>query len=98
MVIYDSEALYIQSCQSIRDKITAIDAIIDALMLVAAKAATADNISEYMLNDGQTQIKTLYRGADAVMRSITAFERLRLMYVNRLNGRITRLVDGKNFI
>lgn len=98
MVQYDSAAIYLESCTTVRAKIVAIDAIIAALMLTAAKAASTDNIEEYWLDDGQTKIKTLYRGTAAVFESINAFEKLKQMYINQLNGRIVRLVDGKNFI
>jgi len=97
MVIYDSADKYIESCTSLQDKITAIDAIITGLLSAAAKAAANDNISEYSINDGQVQIKSVYRGAAAVMNSIKQFEALKQFYVNQLNGRIIRLVDGKNF-
>lgn len=97
MVYFDSADLYIEGATSLRDKITRIDAVIDALLTTATKAAANDNISEYSLNDGQTQIRTAYKGADQVFQSIAAFERLKQIYVNRLNGRSFRLIDGKNF-
>lgn len=98
MAIFLSSAIYVQSRTTMEAKITAIDAIIDALMLSAATAATKDGIEEYWLNDGQTQIKESYRSTEAILKSIEAFERLRQMYINRLNGRMVRLMDSKNFI
>ena len=98
MITFDSADIYIESQATLRAKITAIDAIISALEATALKAAATDNITEYWLDDGQTKIKTTYKGADAVLRSITAYERIKQMYVNRLNGRVVRLVDSKNFL
>ena len=98
MAIYLSSAIYIQSQTTMVAKLDAIDAIINALMLSAATAATKDGIEEYWLNDGQTQIKEKYRSTEAIMKSIEAFERLRQMYLNRLNGRMVRLMDSKNFL
>jgi peptidyl-tRNA hydrolase len=98
MVEYDSAQIYIDSKTTIRAKITAIDAVIDALMTTALKAAGTDNITEYSLDDGQTKIRTMYKGADSVLASVQAFEKIKQMYINRLNGRMTRLVDGRNFI
>jgi hypothetical protein len=97
MIEYDSAAIYIDGATTLGEKITRIDAIINALLTTAAEAAGSDNISEYWLDDGQTRIKTVYRGSSAVFRSIEAFERLKQIYVNRLNGRVFRLVDSKNF-
>lgn len=97
MVIYDSAQIYIDSATSLKEKVARIDVIIDALLTTATKAAAGDNISEYSLNDGQTQIRTTYKGADQVFESIRTFERLRQMYINRMNGHSFRLVDSKNF-
>ena len=97
MTYFDSAAIYIDSATSLCDKITRIDAVIDGLLTNALKAAATDNIEEYSLNDGQTIIKTIYRNAESVMKSIKAFEALKQLYVNRLNGRVVRLVDSKNF-
>ena len=97
MVYFDSASVYIEGATSLRDKITRIDAVIEALLVTATSAAANDNISEYSLNDGQTQIRTAYKGTDQIFESINAFERLKQIYVNRLNGRSFRLVDGKNF-
>jgi hypothetical protein len=98
MVEYDSAEIYIQSKTTLREKIAVIDAIISTLEATALKSAGTDNQQEYWFDDGQTKIKLIYTGASAVFRAIQDFERLRQMYVNRLNGRMVRLVDGKNFI
>ena len=95
-VYYDSAALYIEGSTSLCDKIGRIDTIIDALLTNALVAAEKDNIEEYSLNDGQTIIKTTYRGTESVMKSIKAFETLKQVYVNRLDGRVSRLVDSKS--
>lgn len=95
-MIFESEYKYIESCTTTQGKLDAVRAIIDALLLTAAKAATNDHIEEYWLNDGQTQIKTIYKGADKVYKSIEAFKRLEQEYMNRLHGRVMRAIDGSN--
>ncbi len=97
-VYFDSASIYIESATSLCDKIARIDLVIDALLTNALKAAANENISEYQLNDGQTIIKTVYRGTAAVMKSIRDFEAIKQLYVNKLNGRMVRLVDSKYFI
>jgi hypothetical protein len=97
MITYDSAGIYIAGATSTRDKITRIDAIITALLTVSLTAASNDNISSYMLDDGQTKINTAYKGVDSVVNSIKAFEGLKTYYQNQLNGRVIRLVDSKNF-
>lgn len=96
-VIYDSAAGYIESATTIEGRITAIEAIITALLTTAANAAANEYITEYSLDDGQTKIRTAYRGTAAIMASIKSFESLKQYYMNKVNGRVFRLVDGKNF-
>lgn len=97
MVIYSSADLYIESCTTLRAKIAAIDTIQTALLTTALKAASKGAISQYSLNDGQTIISATYRNAKEVTASYEAFEAIKQMFINRLNGRSIRLVDGKNF-
>lgn len=96
MVIYNSAEKYIQSQTTLCGKIAKIDAIIEVLESTALKSAANDDINELMLDDGQTKIKTIYKGTDAVLRSIKGFEQIREMYVNRFNGRKFKLVDGSS--
>lgn len=96
MVVYETCKIFIQSRTTLEGKIAAIDAILEALEASALTQAGADNIQEYSLNDGQTIIKTIYKGAVGIASAIDDFERIRQRYVNRLNGRMVRLVDGHN--
>lgn len=78
-------------------RIGKINSIIDAL-LDAQLAFEADpNKKEYGLDDGQTKIRMQYRDLDALAAAILAYERIKQMYLNRLNGRMTRLVDLRAF-
>lgn len=95
-VVYDSAAIYIDSATDLQAKIARMDAIIAALETSALTAAGTANFSEYSLNDGQTIIKTTYRTIEDVQRGILGFERIRQMYINRINGRVFRMVDSKN--
>ena len=97
MVTFDTCGLYIESCATIEAKIVAIDAIISALELQALTSAGSDGVSEYQLNDGQTIIKQIYRGSASISKAINDYETIRQRYINRLNGRVFRAVDSKNF-
>lgn len=96
-IYYDSASVYISSRTTLRAKITALDSIIDKLEEMALVAAGTVNIEEYSLDDGQTRIRTKYTSSLQITESILAFERIRQMYINRLNGRMSRLSDGRNF-
>lgn len=98
-VYFDSTGRYIESCTTLQQKITAIDNIILILIgqLATPASSGSDNISEYQLNDGQTIIREVYRGTKGITDALNALEIQKQMYVNRLNGRVHRAVDTKNF-
>lgn len=97
MVIYETCSIYVTSQTTLQARIMAIEAVIDALITTGATAAGTDNIQEYSLNDGQTIIKTIYKGSVAVGNAINFWEAQKQRYINQLNGRMVRLHDAKNF-
>lgn len=96
MVIYNSAAIFIESSASLCDKIEKIDLVIAALETTALNSAANDHITEYQLDDGQTKIKTIYKGTDQILKSIDAFEKMKTRYINKLNGHSFRMVDSKS--
>ena len=98
MIYFDSEAIYINSCTDARAKIVAINACIDALLTSVLEAAGKAGTEEYMLNDGQTVIKKMYRNPNTVTEMISALRIVRQQYINDINNRSVRLMPGKNFI
>jgi len=96
MIVFETCGIYVQSKSTLLAKIQAIDEIIDMLLTTALDMAGKDSIQEYSLNDGQTIIKTIYKGSVGVASAIIDFQRIRNIYVNQLNGRMVRLVDSKN--
>ena len=98
MAEYESGYAYIETATSIKQKVVCIDSIIDGLLNSALKAVENEDISEYWLDDGQTKIKTVYRSAGQVMESICGFEKIRNIYLNRINGFSVQLIDkNSNF-
>ena len=98
MSTFASEVLFIDSVTDMAAKVEAIDAIIAALLVIAASAVGNEDIEEYTLDDGQTKIRTRYRGMSAILKAIQDYEKLRQMYLNRLNGRVIRLVDSRSVL
>ena len=96
-VVYSTAGVYIESKLTVGEKIIAIESIISLLLVQAAENAGVDGIQEYQLDDGQSKIKTIYRGSASIMKAIEAFEKLKQYYINKLNGRVFRLSDKTNF-
>lgn len=101
MIQYESAYDYLSVSANDTDRIAKLDVLIDALYEAATRAATTGNINSYLIDNGQTRINTEYRSIDAIKKDIEGLEKLKEMYVvrynNTRNGRMTRLVDEKNF-
>lgn len=95
---YDSEALYILSKKDAAAKIVAIDNCIDVLLATVLLSVGKANKAEYMLDDGQTTIKMVYRNPNDVIASVALLRILRGQYMYDINGGAVRMLDGKNLI
>ena len=83
-----SETFYIESAQSLIDKVDRYDRIIDALGVRMENVVVGNSdVSEYLIDDGQVKISTTYRSPMAIADAITKFIALRNSALNNLNGR-----------
>lgn len=99
MVVYDSCAIYVDSATTLKDRLARIDAIIAALETTALRSAGNEDITSYLLDNGQTKIQAMYRDSASVMKAIQGFEVIRERILAKLNkSRVTRLVDQRNLI
>jgi uncharacterized protein YdeI (BOF family) len=102
MIVYTSISKYLESAQSIKDKIDRLDVIILAMMTAMEAGVLNGAKGEYRFDDGQVKIEEVFRDPNAMVKTIEALEKLKDMYRVRMdkncNGSVTRLVDGKNFI
>ena len=91
--IYSVES-YIECKSTIRDKITAINVLIDKFELKLLEVGDSVAYDEYTMNDGQMTVKTKYRSSNDVLKAIDGLEKLKNRYINKLNGRVTVLRCG----
>jgi hypothetical protein len=97
VIIFESASDYLESCKTQTERITALDAIIDKLLITASRAAESGELDEYWWDDGHIKIRSKYRNVKEVESAIASFQRLRDLYANRRAGRMTRLMDSSNF-
>lgn len=90
---------YLESKATLRERINAIDALIDSMILRIGEVVNGMNVSveEYQMDDGQMKIRTRYRNVKDVEDGVASLEKLKQMYVNRLNGRVFNLRDQRTF-
>lgn len=97
-VIFESIAAYLGTCTSNQAKITAINSIIDSMLTAAATAAESGHLDEYWYDDGHVKIRTKFRSVNQITNAIQEYEKLKQLYLNRITGRMVRLMDDKNFM
>ena len=90
---------YVRMYPDYRSKIIAINALIDKMLesMLDQTAGTSTGVSEYQLDDGQVKIKTGYMSMTQVTSGIEALEKMKQVYINRMNGRTFILQDVKSF-
>lgn len=90
---------YLESKKTLHQRVLAIDALIDVMILRITEVAEGQNssIEEYQLDDGQMKIRTRYRTVKDVESGIASLEKTKQMYLNRLNGRVMNLRDNRSF-
>lgn len=99
MVVYESCAIYVESAKTLQDRLARIDAVLLALEDTALRSAGNEDISNYLLDNGQTKIQAMYRDSASLAKAILAFEQIRERIIAKLNkSRCTRLVDQRNLI
>ena len=95
--VYSNEMEYLETRTELLDRLAAIRLLIAALYLQIGLISTGQPTLEYMLNDGHTTIKRVYRSTSEVINMITFLMTEENKIRRRLRGGgITRMVDGKN--
>lgn len=93
MKIYSCPRVFLDTATTIQDKIAKIDLIMDALLDSAIDAAGTAGTDEYMLDDGQSKIRQIYRNVTDIKKAYTEFEQIRIMLALRINKRVSVLKD-----
>lgn len=88
---------YIQSKTTLLEKINAIEALIDSMILNTAEAIDNSGVASYSMDSGQMKVTTNYRSVEEVNRGIKALEQTLQMYINRYNGRVLVLRGRLNY-
>jgi hypothetical protein len=86
MALYSCPKDYLDTCTETSDKIKKINTLISALEDSAIRAAASGEIEEYMLDDGQSKIRNVYRSIEDIANAILSFEKIREMLINRMPG------------
>lgn len=78
-------------------RISEVDNLIDSLFTTAMTSVQNGSIAEYEIDSGQSTSKVKYTTLSQVTDAISKYEKIRSLYENKLQSRVVRLMDSKNF-
>jgi len=82
-----TEKYYIESADSLLERVNRIDNIIEELEMQAVTSADTSTTESYSFDDGQVSISMSYRSPAGIANAIMRYESLKQKYLNKLNGR-----------
>lgn len=88
---------YIDSKCSNLEKIEAINALIDALLLETIDSISNSGTASLSMDDGQMKVTTGFRSTSEISEGIIDLEKIKQIYVNRYNGRGVVLRGRANY-
>jgi len=93
-------SIWLESKTDLAERVAAIELLIDKMISKIGESLDDKNVTieRYWLRDGQMDIQTTYRTLDDIYKSVTTLERMKQMYLNRLNGRSFVLRDARGLI
>lgn len=75
-------------------KIATYDLLIEGLEQAMMASTESGHLVQYELDDGQMKVRSMYRNVTDLVDAMNGFIKLRQYWINRANGRTTRLVGG----
>ena len=98
-MIYDSLAVYVsQSKGNLIEENQLLQQVLDSLKIALLDGIGNSNTQEFMLNDGQTIIKGINRNPLDLQKMMKAIKELMMENENRINGRVWKSVNARNFM
>lgn len=94
MTYYNNPIEYINCTDDDKAKLIRITVIINALEEAELAAAAGAAIEEYMLDTGQTKVKTIYRDIASIGKAIELLQKRKTRLINLCFGGDIHMQDG----
>ena len=91
---YMTISQYVECKSKLIGKIATYDILIESMEAAVLEATVSGHLNQWELDDGQMKVRSMYRSIGQMTDGLTGLIKIREMYINRLNGRLTRLVGG----
>lgn len=85
---------YIECKSKLIGKVATYDILIESMESALLEATVSGHLSEYEMDDSMMRVRTRYRSINDMQNALNGLRRIRQDYINKINGRVTRLVGG----
>lgn len=85
---------YFEEKSKILGKVDTYDLLIEGLEKAILESTVSGHLVQYEMDDGQMKVRTMFRKVSDLVTAMEGLQRLRQGYINRYNGRVTRLTGG----
>jgi len=101
-VIYTNIPAILEACGTLEARVAMLDTILSGMETAMLKATSTGQFEEYKVDTGQTKNEVRYRSIGELSEAYKNLLKIQEMLYTRINarrqGRIMRMVDGKNFM
>lgn len=85
---------FFESKSKLIGKIATYDLLIEGMEKAILESTVSGHLIQYELDDGQMKVRSMFRSTKDMIGSMEGLIKLRQYYINKHNGRVTRLVGG----
>ena len=85
---------YFECKSKLIGKIATYDLLIESMEKTLMAGVESGHLLQWELDDGQMKVRSQYRNVNDMTEAMNNLIKLRQYYVNKANGRTTRLVGG----
>lgn len=101
-VVYYNIPAILEACGTLEARVTMLDTILTGMETAMLKSTTTGQFELYRLDTGQTKNEVQYRSIDELTAAYASLLKIQQMLLTRINanrqGRVIRMVDGRNFM
>jgi len=92
---YITISQYIESKSALIGKVATYDLLIEKMEATILDSTLSGVYNQMEVDDGQMKVRSNYRNIGDLISALEGLRKIRQDYINRFNGRVTRLVGGR---
>lgn len=92
---YMTISQYVECKSKLIGKVATYDLLIEKMEATILDSTLSGVYNQMEVDDGQMKVRSNYRNIGDLISALEGLRKIRQDYINRYNGRVTRLVGGR---